>query len=89
MNKKLRGELHTQTESTTRPTISRTSSGAVSSTLRLENNSNEIRPPVAIYTTLGESGSVSIRIELGGRVVINEHYPVSELAARLEAKQGA
>jgi hypothetical protein len=43
---KLRGELHTQTESKTRPILSRTSYGAVSSTLRLENNPDEIRPPV-------------------------------------------
>ena len=86
---KLRGELHTQTGNTIKPIVSRTSTGAVHSTLRLENNPDEIRPLVAVYTTLGESGSVSIRIELGGRVVINEHYPASELAARLEVKDGA
>ena len=89
MTKKLRGELYTQKDHEIKPTVSRTSAGAVHSTLRLENNPDEIRPPVAVYTTLGESGSVSIRIELGGRVVINEHYPASELSARLEVKDGA
>ena len=87
MNKKLRGELHTANGKQIKPIVSRTSIGVVSSTLRLENNPDEIRPPVAVYTTLGESGGVSIRIELGGRVVINEHYPASELAARLEVKE--
>jgi hypothetical protein len=83
---KLRGELHTQTESKTRPILSRTSYGAVSSTLRLENNPDEIRPPVEVFTTLGESGSVSVRIEINGHVAYNEYWPHSELIARLEAR---
>ena len=86
MTKNLRGELFTQNEKSVKPIVSRTSTGAVSATLRLENSPDEIRPPVEVSVTLGLSGGVSIRIELGGRVVINEHYPVSELAARLEAK---
>ena len=86
MNKKLRGELFTQTDKDSKPIVSRTSTGAVSATLRLENNPDEIRPPVAVYTTLGESGGVSVRVEIDGKVVINEHWPMSELLARVEAR---
>jgi hypothetical protein len=84
---KLRGELHTANGGTTKPILSRTSTGAVNSELRLENNPNEIRPPVAVSTTLGESGGVSIRIELDGRVAVNEHWTIAELLAILAARK--
>ena len=84
--RKLRGELHTATRNETRPTISRTSSGAVHSELRLEDNGNQVWPPVAVFTTLGEDGGVSVRIEINGKVAINEHWPIAELETLIAAR---
>ena len=84
--RKLRGELHTQNKDEIRPVVSRLSSGAVSSELRLEDHAAEIWPPVAVFTTLGESGGVSVRIEINGKVAINEHWPIAELETLIAAR---
>lgn len=64
---KLKGTLHTN-----RNRVSRQSSGAVHSTL-------ENLGGVIVNTTLGESGGVSLRIEINGKVAFNEHFPIEEL----------
>lgn len=67
---KLKGTLYTDKKS-----ISRLSTGAVHS--KLDNTH------VSVNTTLGESGGVSMRIELNGKVVFSEHWPIEKLAQLL------
>lgn len=81
----LRGTLHTDKQN---GGVSRTSKGAVHSTLTAEKHPDAYPPEVEVNTTLGESGGVSVRIELGGKVVLNEHWPIEELTAILQ-KRGA
>ena len=59
--------------------ITRLSSGAVHSAL---DNTR-----VSVNTTLGDSGGVSVRIELRGKVVLNEHWPIEELAKLLAERK--
>ena len=71
----LRGNLHTDKMKE----VSRVSKGAISSTLTGEIARYAYPPEVEVSTTLGESGGVSVRIEVGGKVVLNEHWPIEEL----------
>jgi imidazoleglycerol phosphate dehydratase HisB len=64
---KLRGTILTNKNS-----ISRLSTDAIHSTL---DNLNH----VSVNTTLGESGAVSLRIEVAGKVALNEHWTIEDI----------
>ena len=75
---KLRGVLH-YGNSNSHNSVSRLSSGAISASLTNRAEYDKDITHVLAEVTVGESGGVSLRIEVEGKVSFSEHWPIDTL----------